>query len=280
MVDDGLVSGRQPLVNVGTAQRPKIRRAKGLWSVPFPRGGYVRLTDHPDPEQKRCEILAECGLLLEAFDELGISWEEAVERKYCNSMATSRELWTLALLEGKKELAGRIREFLAFQTGTGDRPPGWELLVQRHRAKNGVADSGEAAAASELARPERRKRVANGFQQVVVLGNLVKDAEVAYLGEKKTSRLSMRVLACTGFKESEHCEAFCVELWGSRGEALSPYLVKGTRVLVTGTMRTRQYEQNGETRYFTAMRADSITLQPAGIAEPPSEDESAGEIET
>jgi hypothetical protein len=132
MGDEWLMTG-PPMVNVGTAQRPRVKRAKGTWmKVPSPAGGLVHLSQYPDPEQKKCEILAECGLLLEAFDELGVTWEQAVERKYCGNMATSWELWELAWVQGKEELAERIREFLDFPTYAGDRPANLEYLRERY----------------------------------------------------------------------------------------------------------------------------------------------------
>jgi single-strand DNA-binding protein len=120
----------------------------------------------------------------------------------------------------------------------------------------------------------------NGLNRVLVIGNLAKDAEVATLGEKQTPKATFRVVTTTGFGENEHVEGFNCGLWGKQAESLSPYLTKGTRVFVEGEMRTRSYEQNGETKYFSEVRVRDVRLQPQGdgrgsgpLPETPSEDD-------
>jgi single-strand DNA-binding protein len=277
MGDEWLMTG-PPMVNVGTAQRPRVGRARGTWMrVPSPAGGMVRLSDYADPEQRKCEILAQCGLLLEAFDELGIGWEEAVERRYCANMATSQELWELAWIQGKLELAERIRELLEFPTYVAQRPAKLEFLRGKCGATDGTSEDNQDAGPEGPAAARRRTGVANGFQQVVALGHLAKDGELAYVGAGETPKLSFRLLACTGFGASEHCEGFNVGVWGRRAVALAPYMTKGRRVLVAGTLHTREYEQNGETKYYTELRAEQITLQPAGMSGRPSEEDGGEE---
>lgn len=53
---------------------------------------------------------------------------------------------------------------------------------------------------------------------------------------------------------------FDCSLWGKRGEALSQYLTKGTRVAVSGDLSTREHEG----RTYLTLRADQVTLLGGG----------------
>ena len=50
-----------------------------------------------------------------------------------------------------------------------------------------------------------------------------------------------------------------VTLWGKTAESLSPYLVKGTKVIVTGKLSIRKYKANdGTEKYSTEVVADMV----------------------
>jgi single-strand DNA-binding protein len=103
--------------------------------------------------------------------------------------------------------------------------------------------------------------MANGVNKQIVIGNLAKDAELTYVGEKNTPKCEVRVIANTGFGDYEHTEGFNVVIWGKRAEAVSQYLTKGTRVYVEGETRTHSWEDNaGQRRYRTEVRADELVL--------------------
>lgn len=53
---------------------------------------------------------------------------------------------------------------------------------------------------------------------------------------------------------------FDCSLWGKRGEALSQYLTKGTRVAVSGELSTREHEG----RTYLTLRANEVTLLGGG----------------
>ena len=94
--------------------------------------------------------------------------------------------------------------------------------------------------------------MANGFNRQEIIGNLAADAELRYVGENGTPKLTFRVIANTGYGEYEHAEGFNVTVWGKRAEGLAPYLVKGKRVFVAGETRTSSWEdENGRRRYRT-----------------------------
>src|SRR5919199_1174223 len=85
---------------------------------------------------------------------------------------------------------------------------------------------------------------------VHVYGNLGRDAELRYT-QSGTPVLRFTVAASsvqgTGEARQEHTDWFNVSLFGKRGEALAPYLLKGTRVAVVGRLQHRHYTRQDGT---------------------------------
>lgn len=107
----------------------------------------------------------------------------------------------------------------------------------------------------------------SGFQKIIVVGNLGKDAELRRAGD--TPVLSFSVAANESWKgrdgdKQEHTEWFNCELWGKRAEALAQYLTKGKTVAVDGTLRTETYEKNGEKKWITKLRVGDLKLMGGG----------------
>jgi len=100
------------------------------------------------------------------------------------------------------------------------------------------------------------------YQRIAVMGRLGRDPEVRFTGNGRAcARFSV---ACdekwkdAQGQEQKHTEWFNVAAWGPMGEACGRFLGKGLRVLVEGTMRTREYEQNGERKRFTELVASNV----------------------
>lgn len=53
-------------------------------------------------------------------------------------------------------------------------------------------------------------------------------------------------------------------LWGKRAESVSEFLVKGKRVMVTGTLTTREYKHEGEKRFSIECRVGEVELLDGG----------------
>ena len=96
---------------------------------------------------------------------------------------------------------------------------------------------------------------------VILEGRLTKDVELQKTG---TGRSLARFTIATdegkdknGVKISNfpNCEA-----WGQPAEFLAQYGHKGDLVSVQGRVRTGSYDDNGTTRYFTAITADRVNL--------------------
>jgi single-strand DNA-binding protein len=81
-------------------------------------------------------------------------------------------------------------------------------------------------------------------------GNLGHDAELRFT-QNGRAMLSFSVASSTyqgsGEQRQEHTDWYAVRLFGPRGEALAPYLLKGTRVAVIGRLQHRHYTRQDGT---------------------------------
>lgn len=96
------------------------------------------------------------------------------------------------------------------------------------------------------------------FQSIVIEGNLGKDPELKGDGDKTRATFTVAVNEKSGGEE--HVEWFNVVCFGKTAENAAKYLSKGRGALVQGRLQTRQYEKDGQTRYFTELRADRVVF--------------------
>lgn len=89
---------------------------------------------------------------------------------------------------------------------------------------------------------------------VQILGNLGADAELKE--HEGTAYLSFNV-ASNNYRNKDEVTWIRCALWGSRAEKLQEYLTKGTRVLVTGLLTTREGDE-GKT--FLNCHADRVSF--------------------
>ncbi len=113
-----------------------------------------------------------------------------------------------------------------------------------------------------------------------VIGNLGKDAELRDAGNTRVC--SFGVASTEKKKDSEVTTWVRCSLWGDRGEKLAKHLTKGTRVAVSGSLSTREYE--GKTYFelrvdqleFVGERKQSANNRPQAKQQPlPTQDDSA-----
>ncbi len=102
------------------------------------------------------------------------------------------------------------------------------------------------------------------FNRVQLIGNLGKDPQSRYTPNgRKVCSFSLAVNRRWKSSEGESREAtdwFNVEAWGRLGEICQEHLSKGRLVFVEGRLQTDRYEQDGETRYFTKVIANSMQM--------------------
>jgi single-strand DNA-binding protein len=101
--------------------------------------------------------------------------------------------------------------------------------------------------------------------QITIVGNLTDDPELRYT-PAGVAVANVRVAVNQRFFNKENNSwddrldgYFTVNVWRDMAENVAESLHRGTRVLVTGRLRSRSYEdKEGQTRWVTEIEADEI----------------------
>jgi single-strand DNA-binding protein len=102
------------------------------------------------------------------------------------------------------------------------------------------------------------------FCKVQLVGNLGRDPEVRYTPNgRSVTEFSVAVNQSTKNQQTgewvEATDWFRVTVWGERGERVAEQLRKGSRVLVDGRFRTREYEtKDGRKGVSLEVSADAV----------------------
>jgi single-strand DNA-binding protein len=97
------------------------------------------------------------------------------------------------------------------------------------------------------------------MKSITIAGNIGKDAVTRTTqGGDKVTGFSVAVEERRG--QDKRTIWFDCAIWGARGDALSAYLTKGTKVAVSGDLSTREHE--GKT--YLTVRASEVTLMGGG----------------
>ena len=91
-------------------------------------------------------------------------------------------------------------------------------------------------------------------------GRIGKDCETRHTagGDAVTS---FTAAMDSGYGEKKITTWLNCSIWGKRGESVSPYLLKGTQVAVTGELTNRPYvDKEGNPRYSLDVRVNDLTL--------------------
>lgn len=102
------------------------------------------------------------------------------------------------------------------------------------------------------------------FNQAIVLGNLTRDPELRSTTNGQSvasfSVATNRRWTTKDGQQQEETEFHNIVAWGKLAEICSQILYKGRKVLVSGRLRTRQWEgQDGVKRYSTEIIADQVS---------------------
>lgn len=91
-------------------------------------------------------------------------------------------------------------------------------------------------------------------------GRLGKDCETRFTqgGDAVTS---FTAAFDSGYGDKKVSTWVNCSIWGKRGEAVAPYLLKGTQVAVSGELTNRKYnDKEGNERYSLDVRVNDLTL--------------------
>lgn len=89
-------------------------------------------------------------------------------------------------------------------------------------------------------------------------GNLGKDAETSDVGSSVLTEFNVAVKS--GYGDKAVTTWVRCNFWGDRGEAVAPYLLKGTQVGVVGELTNRPYNKDGVEKYSLEVRVNDVTL--------------------
>jgi single-strand DNA-binding protein len=92
-----------------------------------------------------------------------------------------------------------------------------------------------------------------------ILGRLGRDPEQRTTSSG-TQILNLAVATDHGYGDSKVTMWIRASLFGARGEKLAQYLSKGSQVLISGELYTREYDKDGVTRTSLEMRIAEIEL--------------------
>lgn len=92
-------------------------------------------------------------------------------------------------------------------------------------------------------------------------GNLGKDAELTMAKNTGKAILKWSVAVKKGYKKDDGVNWFNCVMFGDRGEKLAQFLVKGTKVIVEGSLQLSSYDgTDGTKKYSTDIFVDNVEL--------------------
>lgn len=98
------------------------------------------------------------------------------------------------------------------------------------------------------------------LNKVMLIGNLGKDPELKYTPSGQAvvtfSLATSRKWKDKEGNEKEDTQWHNIKAWGRLAEIINQYAKKGRQVYVEGRLEHRQYEQDGQKKYFTEVVID------------------------
>jgi len=93
-----------------------------------------------------------------------------------------------------------------------------------------------------------------------LVGNLTRDPEVTTTGTGITVckfgiAVNRNFVNAAGEREADF---FNIVAWRGLGDNCGKYLTKGSKVAISGSIRTRTYEKDGQKHYVTEIEADDV----------------------
>jgi single-strand DNA-binding protein len=109
--------------------------------------------------------------------------------------------------------------------------------------------------------------MSKGVNKVMLLGHLGKDPEIRAL--QSGTNVANANIATTERRKidgewQEQTEWTRLVFWDKVADIAAQYLHKGSKIFVEGKLKTRSYEQNGETKYITEVHVNELTMLDSG----------------
>ncbi len=124
--------------------------------------------------------------------------------------------------------------------------------------------------------------------KVILIGNVGKDPEVKYIKEDvPVARFSLATSESYKNRNGEkvtNTEWHNIVVWRGLAKVVEKYVKKGSKLFIEGKLTYRQYEKDGQTKYFTEIVCRDMTMldsknqqaegqnsASANVQEPPAE---------
>lgn len=102
------------------------------------------------------------------------------------------------------------------------------------------------------------------INKVIILGNVGTDPEIRVMdGGVKVARIRVATTEKWTDKNNQRQEAtewHTVVLWRGLADVVDKYVHKGSQLYIEGKIRYREFEYQGEKKYFTEIEAEVLKL--------------------
>ncbi|MDU2199295.1 MAG: single-stranded DNA-binding protein [Peptostreptococcaceae bacterium] len=100
------------------------------------------------------------------------------------------------------------------------------------------------------------------MNNIVLIGRLVNDPELKYVGEPNNPVTNFRIAVSRNYKTKDgivESDFINIEIWGKKAETCGQYLQKGRLIAVDGCLRIDKYQTTeGDNKSITKVRANDI----------------------
>lgn len=101
----------------------------------------------------------------------------------------------------------------------------------------------------------------SGINKVILVGRLGRDPELKDVNQTQVAQLSLATSdnwTDKNGQKQERTEWHRVVVWGKAAGVLAQYAKKGRQLYIEGKVRTRSWDDNGQTRYATEIVAENF----------------------
>ena len=100
------------------------------------------------------------------------------------------------------------------------------------------------------------------MNKIILSGNICKDIELKYYGDKHCIKNSIAVRRDFKNKDNEYdTDFFNFTIWGVQAEFMSKYASKGTKILISGKILNNNYEnKDGNTVFSNDIQVENIEI--------------------
>ena len=99
------------------------------------------------------------------------------------------------------------------------------------------------------------------MNNVVLVGNVVRDIELKTIGSKDTAYVRFTVACQRRYADSDGnrtADFISCTAWGKTAEFIAKYFSKGSKIGINGEIRTGSYEKDGVKVYTTDVNVNSV----------------------